>query len=192
MLCTLVLNGLLRTLRAVSLDAGQEFEVVIVSIDPKETPSLAALNKRRFASGYNRAGAAEGLHFLTGEEPAIRALARAVGFRYTYDADTGQYAHASGIMVLTPEGRLASYFYGVEYSARDLRLGLVEASAGKIGNPVDQVLLYCFHYDPTTGKYGAAIMNLLRALGLATLGALGTFMVIMLRRDRRARSQPAC
>jgi protein SCO1/2 len=191
MLCTLVLNGLLRSLRALSFDAGRDFEVVAVSIDPAEKPSLAAINKRRFTSGYARPGAADGVHFLTGEEAAIQSLAQAVGFRYRYDAKTDQYAHASGIMLLTPDGRLARYFYGVEYSARDLRLGLVEASAGRIGTPVDQILLYCFHYDPATGKYGAVILNILRILGLATVAALSAFLIVMLRRDRRDRRMAA-
>ncbi len=185
MLCNLVLNGVLRAIRAVSFDAGRDYEIVTVSIDPREKPSLATLKKRRYASGYGRPGAGTGWHFLTGQEPAIRELARAAGFRYTYDAARGQFAHAAGFMVATPEGRLARYFYGVEYSARDLRLALVEASAGRIGSPVDQILLYCFHYDPETGKYGPVILNIVRAAGLATLLTLGAFLLVMFRRERR-------
>jgi len=185
MLCNQVLNGLLRSLRAVRFDAGRDFEVVAVSIDPRETPGQAAIKKRQYASGYGRAGAAAGWHFLTGQEPAIRRLAGAVGFRYAFDARRDQYVHAGGIMVLTPEGRLARYFYGVEYSARDLRLGLVEAAAGRIGTAVDRVLLFCFHYDPETGKYGAAILRMIRGAGLATVLALGSFLAVMLRRERR-------
>jgi protein SCO1/2 len=189
MLCTLVLNGMVRGFRAMNLNAGDQFEVVTVSFNPRETPELAAAKKKEYIKHYGRQGAEEGWHFLTGDEASIRKLAQAVGFRYAYDPKTGQYAHASGIMILTPEGRIAGYFYGVEYSARDLRLGLIEASAGKIGSPVDQVLLYCFHYDPTKGKYGLVIMNVMRLLGGATVLALGTFLFLMLRRDRRAKQK---
>ncbi len=185
MLCTMVLNGLLRSLRAIRFDAGNQFQVVIVSIDPRETPAIAAAKKETYLGQYRRAGASEGWHFLTGAEPEIQQLARAVGFRYAYDPKTGQYAHASGVIVLTPEGKLSRYFYGIEYSARDLRLGLVEASANKIGSAVDQVLLFCYHYDPLTGKYGLIIMNLLRAAGVATVLALGSFVVVMFRRERQ-------
>ncbi len=185
MLCTLVLNGLLRSLRAISFDAGNQFNVVTVSFDPRETPRLAAEKKKLYLEMYRRPRAEQGWHFLTGDEPSIQALARAVGFRYVYDPKLGQFAHASGIMVLTPQGRMARYLYGLEYSARELRLGLVEASAGKIGSPVDQVLLFCFHYDPFTGKYGMVIMNVIRAAGLATVLALGTFMALMFRQEKR-------
>lgn len=184
MLCNLVLNGVLRAIRTISFDAGRQYEIVTVSIDPREKPSLAKIKKRQYASGYGRPGGASGWHFLTGSEPAIRELAQSVGFRYTYDTARNQYAHAAGFMVLTPEGKLARYFYGVEYSGRDLRLALVEASAGKIGSPVDQFLLYCFHYDPETGKYGPLILNIVRAAGLVTLFTLGTFLFIMFRRER--------
>ena len=188
MLCTMVLNGLLRSLRAIRFDVGNEFQVVTVSIDPRETPAIAGAKKETYLRQYGRAGASEGWHFLTGNEPEIQQLARAVGFRYAYDPGTGQFAHASGIMVLTPPGRLARYFYGIEYSARDLRLGLVEASANKIGSAVDQVLLFCYHYDPRTGKYGLIIMNVLRAAGVATVLALGSFMLVMFRRERQKKS----
>jgi len=185
MLCTLVLNGLLKSLRALSFDVGKEFNVVTVSFNPGETPTLAAAKKAEYIQHYSRAGAAEGWHFLTGEAGSIKRLAQAVGFRYIYDAKQNQFAHASGIMVLTPQGRLSHYFYGIEYSPRDLRLSLVEASANKIGSPVDQLLLYCYHYDPTTGKYGVIIMNVIRLAGLGTILALGAFMVVMFRRDRK-------
>lgn len=187
MLCTMVLNGLVRSLRAISFDAGDQFDVLTVSINPRETPALAAEKKKVYLQHYSRPGATGGWRFLTGEETAIRQLAAAVGFRYAYDPATGLYSHASGIMILTPQGRVARYFYGVEYSARDLRLGLVEASANKIGSPVDQVLLFCFHYDPATGKYGAVVMRTVRAAGVATLAALGTFLLLMFRRERRRR-----
>ncbi|MEW6299071.1 MAG: SCO family protein [Thermodesulfobacteriota bacterium] len=185
MLCSLVLNGLLGSLKALSFTVGDEFNIVTVSFDPRETPALAAAKKKEYVRRYGRPGAAAGWHFLTGEEEAIRQLARAVGFRYAYDAKTDQYIHASGIMVVTPRGRLARYFYGIEYAPRDVRLGLVEASANRIGSPIDQVLLFCYHYDPVTGKYGLLIMNVLRLAGLATVLALGTFIAVMLRRDRR-------
>ena len=186
MLCTLVLNGLVRALRAISLNAGPQFTVVTASFDPRETPALAAAKKREYLGRYRRGGAEAGWHFLTGDEPSIQILTRAAGFSYAFDPKTSQWAHASGIMVLTPEGKLARYFYGVEYSARDLRLALVEASANKIGSPADQFLLFCFHYDPATTKYGLAIMNLIRAAGAATAFGVGALLFILFRRDRRA------
>ncbi|GBC83575.1 hypothetical protein HRbin10_02725 [bacterium HR10] len=185
MLCTLILNGLLRSLRALSFTAGREFIVLTVSFDPREGPELAAAKKRAYVRSYGRSEAERGWHFLTGEETAIRRLTEAVGFRYAFDAETGQFAHASGIMVLTPQGRVARYFYGIEYAPRDLRLGLVEAAQGKIGSPVDQLLLYCYHYDPKTGRYSMLIMNVLRLAGAATVLALGSFMLVMFRRERR-------
>ncbi len=185
MLCTLVLNGLVRSLRAISLNPDQHFQIVTVSFDPRETPALAMAKKQQYIKSYRRPGAEQGWHFLTGEQASIERLTKAVGFRYSFDPKSQQFAHASGIMVLTPEGRLARYFYGLEYSARDLRLALIEASANKIGTPADQVLLFCFHYDPATAKYSLAIMNALRAAGAATALALGGFMFVMFRRDRR-------
>jgi protein SCO1 len=187
MLCTMVLNGQVAAMRAMPLNLGEHFEVVTVSFNPKETPALAAAKKEEYVRHYGRPGAGRSWHFLTGDESSIRRLAASVGFRYSFDPKTGQYAHASGIMILTPEGRLARYLYGIEYSARDLRLGLVEAAAGKIGTPVDAFLLYCFHYDPMKGKYGLVIMNVMRALGAATVLALGSFLLVMFRRDRRGK-----
>lgn len=184
-LCTLVLNGLLRSLRALSFDAGDQFHVVTVSFDPTETSEIAAAKKAGYIQRYGRPGAGGGWHFLTGDESSIEQLTRAVGFRYAYDAEKNEYAHATGILVLTPQGKIARYFYGLEYSARDLRLGLVEASANKIGSPVDRVLLYCYHYDPTTGKYGLIIMNVLRLAGVTTVLVLGSFIFMMSRGDRR-------
>jgi len=186
MLCTQVLNGLLESLKTLSFDVGKEFNVVTVSFDPGETPKLAAEKKASYLKQYERAGTEQGWHFFTGDSAAIRQLTSAVGFRYKYDAVTDQFAHASGIMVITPQGKIARYFYGIEYPARDLRLALVEASENKIGSLVDQVLLYCFHYDPSIGKYGLVIMNVLRLAGIATVMALGTFMIVMFRRDRKA------
>jgi len=187
MLCGMELNGLLRAARVLSLDIGKDYEVVTVSFDPDETPELAAAKKREYVGKYNRPEAETSWHFLTGGQKSIERLTEAVGFRYTYDPETDLFNHASGIMVLTPEGRLSHYFYGVEYPPRDLRLGLIEASQNKIGSPVDQVLLYCFHYDPVTGKYGLVIMNVIRLAGVATVLALGAFMLLMLRRERRQR-----
>jgi protein SCO1/2 len=164
---------------------GRQFEVVNVSINPREGPSLAAAKKNTYIREYGRPGAAEGWHFLTGDESEIKKATQAAGFRYKYDTSSGQYIHASGIMILTPKGKFARYFYGIEYAGQDLRLGLIEAAEEKIGSPVDQVLLYCFHYDPVTGRYGLAITAIVRILGSATVLALGSFMLIMFRRDRR-------
>jgi protein SCO1/2 len=182
MLCTQVLNGLVSSLSVMSLEAGRDFEVVAVSFDARDTPSDARAKKDAYMTHYRRPNAEAGWHFLTGDAASIARLTTAAGFRYRYDDRLGQFAHASAIMVATPEGRLARYFYGIEYSPRDLRLGLVEASAGRIGTPVDQVLLYCFHYDPARGKYGAAVVNLVRLAGVATLVLLGVSLWTMSRR----------
>ena len=187
MLCTQVLNGLAAALGAVSFDTGREFDVVAVSFDPRETPKLAAEKKGTYVTRYGRPGAEKGWHFLTGDAPSIAALTEAVGFRYRFDPATGQFAHASAVYVLTPGGVLARYFYGIEYAPRDLRLALVEASRGRIGSPVDQLLLYCFHYDPVEGKYGAVAMNIVRLGGILTVLALSTFLIASWRRDKRAR-----
>jgi protein SCO1/2 len=190
-LCTLVLNGLLRTLRTLSFTVGEQFDVVTVSIDPDNTPALAAAKKAQYIEGYGRPGAAQGWHFLTGEPDAIRRLAQAVGFRYTYDAEHDQFAHASGVMLLTPQGKLARYFYGIEYAPRDVRLGLVEAAANRIGTPIDQLLLFCYHYDPQSGTYSLVIFKALRVAGVVTVLLLGAFMGIMFRHDRRRKSNHA-
>ena len=186
MLCTQILNGLESSLKAVSFNPGQDFEIVSVSIDPKDTPEIAVSKKQLYLRRYGRANTANGWHFLTGEEPNIKALADAAGFHYKFDPKTGQFAHASGVMIATPDGRLSRYFYGVEYAPRDVRLGLVEASMNKIGNPVDQILLFCYHYDPSTGKYGAVVMNIVRFAGAAFVLLCGTFLAVVLRRDFRA------
>jgi len=185
MLCTQILNGLASSLKAVSFNPGQEFEVVAFSFDPKDTVEIAAAKKEMYLRRYGRANTANGWHFLTGDEPNIKALMDAMGFHYKYDPATDQYAHASGVMILTPEGRLSKYFYGVEYAPRDIRLGLVEASLNKIGTPVDQILLFCYHYDPSTGKYGAAALNTLRVAAGSFVLAAGAFLFLMLRRDWR-------
>jgi protein SCO1/2 len=158
---------------------------VIVSFNPHDTPAAAAAKKASYLSRYKRAGAEAGWHFLSGERDSIDRVTRAAGFRYAWDAQTQQFAHPAGIIVLTPEGRLARYLFGIEYGPRDLRLALVEASAGKVGSPVDSLLLYCYHYDPMTGRYGLAIMRTIRLAGGATIFALGSLIFIMLRRERR-------
>jgi len=186
MLCEMTMNGVLRAARAMPLDAGKDFDIIAVSFDAKETPAEATAKRDQYVRQYRRPGSESGWRFLTGDQPAIDALARAAGFRYTWDASTRQWAHASGIMVLTPEGRFSRYFYGIEYSARDLRLGLVEASRGRIGSAVDRVLLYCFHYDPRTGRYGLVILNIIRAAGGATVLGLCGFWWAMARQRRKA------
>ena len=186
MLCTTVLNSLTSTLRMLSLDPGKDFEIVTVSFDPREKPALAAAKKASYLERYKRAGAAEGWHFLTGEQASIDRLTKAAGFRYVWDADLKQFAHPTGITVLTPQGRLSRYLFGVEYGPRDLRFALIDASAGKVGTPVDQVLLYCYHYDPETGRYGLVVMRVIRLAGAATVLALGTFIVVMIRKEKHA------
>src|SRR5215472_6661830 len=185
MLCSQVQQGLTGALNGiVRFNVGRDFDVLTVSFDPRDTPQDAARNKKTYVSRYRRQGAAEGWHFLTGRKDQIDALASAVGFRYAWDPEVKQFAHASGIMLLTPDGRLAQYYYGIEYAPRNIQLGLIEASQGKIGNLADKVVLYCFHYDPTQGRYGAAIFDILRVSALATLALLGGFMIVMFRRDR--------
>jgi protein SCO1/2 len=185
MLCTQVLNSLASTLKVLSLDPGRDFEVVTVSFDPREKPALAAAKKATYLDRYKRPGAAESWHFLTGGQASIDRLTKAAGFRYVWDESLKQFAHPTGVIVLTPQGRLSRYLFGVEYGPRDLRFALVEASAGKVGTPVDQVLLYCYHYDPETGRYGLVIMRVVRIAGAATVLALGAFIVVMLRHDKR-------
>jgi protein SCO1/2 len=184
MLCNQVLNGMVTAFKVMAFKPGDEFDVVTVSFDPRETPALAAAKKKTYIDYLpeaKRAGAASGWHFLTGDEESIKRITDAVGFRYHWDKATEQFAHASGVFVTTPQGKLSRYFYGIEYAPRDLRLGLIEAADNKIGSPVDQLLLYCFHYDPATGKYGAAVMNLMRVAGVITvIGIVG--MLLMLRR----------
>ena len=188
-LCDLILNGLTHTMEQISLNVGSDYEVVTVSFNPKETWQLANAKKANYVEKYQRAGAKQGWHFLTGDEASIKSLADTVGFHFKYDPISKQFAHASGIFVITPEGKIARYFYGIEYKPRDFRLGLVEASANKIGSPADQVLLFCYHYDPMTGKYGMAVKRVTQVLGTATALGLFGFVFIMLRRERH--SQPA-
>jgi len=187
MLCGEVLSGLTGAMKMVKFDVGNEFDVITVSFNPHETPAIAATKKHDFLKRYGRPGAASGWHFLTGPAESINALTKAVGFQYQYDPKINQYAHATAIMVLTPQGRISRYFYGVDYPPKDLRMGLVEASQGKIGNAVDQVLLYCYHYDPATGKYGAIVSNILRLGAGLTILMLGLLLLILFRLEKLAR-----
>ena len=185
MLCTQVINGLSSALGVLSLTPGTDFEIVTISFNPADTPASATAKKAIYLERYTRAGAAGSWHFLTGDQPSIDRLTKAAGFRYVWDADTKQFAHPSGIIVLTPDGRLARYLFGIEYGPRDLRYAIVEASDGKVGNAADALLLYCYHYDPMTGRYGLVIMRTLRLAGGATVLALGAFIVVMVRKERR-------
>jgi protein SCO1/2 len=186
MLCTLTLNGLAGALGVLSFDAGKEFEIVTISFDPKDTPAAAAKKKQAYLARYDRDSAEAGWHFLTGKAPDLARLTEAAGFRYAWDAETKQFAHPAGIVVVTPEGKISRYLFGIEYAPRDLRLALVESATEKIGNPIDAVALYCYTYDPMTGRYGMAIMRIVRLLAVATVLALGGFVLVMLRRERAA------
>lgn len=190
MLCTEVLNGLTRALLDLFLSPGKDFTILTVSFDPREKPALAAAKKKTYVERLGRTGAEDGWHFLTGTEPNIKQLTKAVGFRYRYDEETDQYAHASGIVVLTPGGKVSRYFYDIRYSPRDLRLGLVEASDNRIGTPVDQILLYCFHYDPKQGRYGPAVMGFVRLGGVMTMLCMAGYVTWLWRKDRRDRKTP--
>jgi protein SCO1/2 len=184
MLCTQVLNGLLKSSQALKFTLGDEYEIVSISIDPRETPQMAAEKKARYVKSYRREGADKGWHFLTADEATIQRLTDIAGFRYQYDPASDQYAHASGIMLVTPDGRIARYFYGIDYHPTDLRLGLVETSQGKIGTSVDQVLLLCFHYDPKTGRYGIVISRVIQLAGIATILILGRYLWLMYRLEK--------
>src|SRR5262245_5900895 len=189
MLCSLVIGGVVSALRALPFDAGKEFDVLVVSFDPHESPPQAAEKKTAVLADYRRPGAAPGWHLLTGEAEPVAALMRTIGFRYAWDDAHRQWAHAAGLVVLTPDGRIARYFFGVEFAPRDLRLALAEASAGRIGTVVDQLLLFCFHYDPATGRYSRLALGAVRAGGVLTLGALAVFVWVSVRRERRRPGQ---
>ena len=189
MLCGEALTGLAASMKMIKFDVGNEFDVITVSFNPKETPEIAAAKKADYLKRYGRPNAASGWHFLTGPPDSINVLTKAVGFQYQYDATKDQYAHATAIMVLTPEGRISRYFYGVDFPPKDLRMGLVEASKGKIGNAVDQVLLYCYHYDPAAGKYGAVVSNMLKLGAGVTILLVGGLLFILIRLDRTAPHQ---
>jgi protein SCO1 len=184
MLCSMVMEGVTSTLTALKFDAGKEYDVVTISIDPRDAPRDAAAKKEKYVKRYGRLGTANAWHFLTGPESAIKKVTNAAGFNYAYDPQSDQFAHGAALLVLTPRGRVSRYLYGFEYKPRDVRLALVEASSNKIGNATDAVLLLCYHYDPITGKYSRSAMNFVRAGGIATMAALGGFIVIMIRRER--------
>ena len=185
MLCNLILNGLIGSLDILTFDPGTDYDVVVISFDPGEDHFLAAAKKRGYMEQFGRPGTETGFHFLTGEQESIDAIADAIGFTYTYDEESDEYAHAAGITVLTPEGTISRYLFGAEYAPKDLRLALVDSGDSKIGSAVDQLLLFCYSYDPATGKYGAATMRLVRLGGALTLLAVLAFIVISRRRDQR-------
>ena len=187
MLCTQALNGLESSLRVLNETIGKEFDVVTVSFDPKETPVLAAGKKQAYLERYQRPEAAQGWHFLTGEPASIDALTQAAGFNYSWDEATHQFAHASGIVVTTPAGKISRYFFGIEYPPRDVKFALIESSNEKIGTLADRLLLYCYHYDPTTGNYGFVAMRAVRIGGAVTILALVGFVFVSLRRDSNGR-----
>ena len=185
MLCTQVLNGLFSSIEPLTFDAGREFDIVVVSFDPGETPAMALAKKTSYLKHYQRPTADNGIHFLTGRQPAIDTLADNVGFRYAYDEATDQYAHPAAVTVLTPKGRVSKYLYGVEFAPMDFKLAMVSAGEGKIGTLIDQALMYCFHYNPATGKYSVAIMTFVRLAGALTLLGIMAFVFVHLRRERR-------
>lgn len=191
MLCTQILNGVVRAAKVLRFSPGDEYDVVAISFDARETPAQAAAKKTVYLKSYGHPEAADSWHFLTGDVDSIKRVTDAVGFRYSWDPHSGQFAHASAVYVLTPEGRLSKYFYGVDYSPKDMRLALVEASHNKIGNAVDQILLFCYHFDPHSAKYTPYALGLLRAAGGATVLLLGGFVFIMLRRDSRQKGSRA-
>ena len=188
MLCTQVINGLSTALNILSLTPGKDFEIVTVSFNPRDTPATASAKKAVYLERYTRDGAAQAWHFLSGDQPSIDRLTKAAGFRYVWDAETKQFAHPTGVIVLTADGRLSRYLFGIEYGPRDLRYALVEASAGGVGNAVDTLLLYCYHYDPMTGRYGFVVMRAVRIAGAATVLALVSFIIVMVRKEKRAAS----
>jgi protein SCO1 len=185
MLCNQILNGITRAARVMTLQPGKDYDVVAISFDAREKPSDAAAKKAVYMKEINQPQAPAAWHFLTGDPDNIKRVTGAVGFRYVWDVHTAQFAHASAVYVLTPQGKISKYFYGVDYSARDLRFGLIEASNNKIGTPVDQLLLFCYHFDPHSAKYTPVALGILRVAGAGTLFMLGGFVVIMLRRERR-------
>jgi len=188
MLCNMTLNGLNEAMEKMTLDLGSDYQVITVSFDERETPQVARAKKANYVQKFGRPGAAEGWHFLIGNAVAVRKVSESVGFHYAWDSMTNQFVHAAGIMVLTPDGKVSKYFYGIKYDPRDLRLGLVDASDKKIGTAVDKILLFCYHYDPATGKYGPMVMNIVRLSAGITVLTLGMFMFVWLRRDQRRHS----
>jgi protein SCO1/2 len=185
MLCPLVLEGLVRSLKPLSLDVGSDFDVLVISIDERDGPETAAKKQLEIVNRYGRKGSELGWHFLTGEKSAIEKVTQSAGFTYAWDEASKQYVHASGIFILTPAGEIARVLYGIDYTPRDIRLALVEAGDSTIGNAIDRLLLYCYHYNPLTGKYGFVIMGALRLAGVSTVLAMATYIITMLRRERR-------
>lgn len=185
MLCNEVLNGLVASIKPLSFEAGKEFEVVAISFNPNEKPDLAKAKKESYLARYNHPGTENGWHFLTGSQSSIENVANAIGYHYQWDESSKQYAHAGGIMMATPDGRMSRYFYGIEYAPKELRLGLIESANNKIGNPVDQLMLYCYHYDPSTGKYGLVIMKVMRLGGVITLFGMALMLIILWRRGKK-------
>jgi protein SCO1/2 len=185
LLCPQILSGVVRGLRPLALAPGRDFQVVAISFDPGDTPRDAAEKREKYARSYSSREGTRGWHFLTGSEPSIHAVMQAIGFHYRWDPRNKMFIHASGVMVLTPDGRVSRYFYGVEFEPKDLKLGLIESSGGRISSPVDQVLLLCFHYDPATGKYGAVVINILRLAGALMVLLMAAGLFWLLRRDRR-------
>lgn len=190
MLCDMVLQGVVSTLKPLTFEAGREFDVVVASIDPDETPEMAAEQERKILARYGRAGAAEGFHFLTGPQASIDALTRAVGFRYVYEKERDEYAHPAGLVMLTPAGRVSRYLFGIDFPPRDVRLGLIESTEEKMGTAIDSLLLYCYHYNPAIGRYSTAVFNLLRLAAGATVIGLVALVLVLRRRDSRQAARP--
>jgi protein SCO1/2 len=187
MLCTQVLNGITGSLKGINLDAGKDFDVVAISFDPRdnETPGLAKNKKANYVERYNRPGTENGWHFLTGSQDSIKAVTDAAGFKYEWDDKTQQFAHAAGVMVVTPEGKMSRYFYGIDYAPKDIKFGIMDSAQAKIGTPAEQLLLYCYHYDPASGKYGLAILRVMRLAGVATLLGMGAMAFVFWKRNKR-------
>jgi protein SCO1/2 len=183
MLCGRILSGLVAGLLPLSIRPGRDFDVVVISFNPVETPQDAANKRNLYSSEYSKRAGTNGWHFLVGSQASIKAVTDAIGFHFHWDPETKMFVHGSGVMILTPEGRVARYFYGVEYEPKDLKLGLIEASHNRIGSPVDQILLFCYHYDPKTGKYGAVVLNALRLAAIFVLAALAIGLFFLWRRD---------
>ena len=191
MLCNEVLNGLTGSLKGLSLDAGKDFDVIALSFDARENekPELARNKKAAYMERYGRPGSEKGWHFLTGNQASIDAVAKAAGFNYRWDEKSNQFAHAGGVMIVTPQGKMSRYFYGIDYSPRDLKLGVIESADNKIGSAADQMLLYCFHYDPSTGKYGLAVLSVIRIGAVLTLLGMGAMGFVFWRRTKRVNSE---
>jgi protein SCO1 len=190
MLCNEVLNGLTGSLKGISFDAGKEFDVVAISFDARENekPELTKNKKAAYVERYGRPGSENGWHFLTGEQASIDAVTKAAGFNYQWDEKSNQFAHAGGIMIVTPDGKMSRYFYGIDYSPKDVKFGIMESAESKVGNPAEKLLLYCFHYDPASGKYGLAVLNVIRLGGIATLMGLGAMFFVLWRKNKKVKN----